>query len=118
MPAQEILQLDTQLRKSQVLGLDNHIFIICNQKNTCKFYLKTGACRYGDSCAKFHPYPIMSKTLLFKNMYQHFKTSDEVTHWELYNLFYKKEEDERFREFYEDVFPEFEKFGKIVQFNV
>ena len=35
----------------------------------CSFYLKTGSCRYGDRCGKHHPYPTISETILFKNMY-------------------------------------------------
>ncbi|CAG8487089.1 15903_t:CDS:2, partial [Acaulospora morrowiae] len=36
----------------------------------CPFYLKTGACRFGDSCGRNHPYPEKSVTILIKNMYE------------------------------------------------
>ncbi|GET60036.1 U2 small nuclear ribonucleoprotein auxiliary factor 35 kDa subunit-related protein 2 [Rhizophagus irregularis DAOM 181602=DAOM 197198] len=36
----------------------------------CPFYLKTGACRYGDSCGRHHQYPEKSVTILVKNMYE------------------------------------------------
>jgi hypothetical protein len=35
----------------------------------CAFFLKTGSCRYGEACSKFHPYPASSTTILIKNMY-------------------------------------------------
>lgn len=44
--------------------------ILLSQDNYhCAFYLKTGSCRYGQGCGKFHPYPRISETILFKNMY-------------------------------------------------
>nr|CAG8447420.1 4007_t:CDS:10 [Entrophospora candida] len=36
----------------------------------CPFYIKTGACRYGEQCGRIHPYPEISNTILIKNMYE------------------------------------------------
>lgn len=38
-------------------------------KAHCPFHLKTGVCRFGQSCSRVHFYPDKSCTLLIKNMY-------------------------------------------------
>ncbi|TXG53644.1 hypothetical protein EZV62_018900 [Acer yangbiense] len=114
-------------------------------KAHCPFHLKTGACRFGNSCSRVHFYPDKSCTLLIKNMYNgpglaweqdegleiYGFTSMEVHGIGLdrgpsegYELFciilaYTDEEVERsYEEFYEDVHTEFLKFGEIVNFKV
>lgn len=32
----------------------------------CSFFMKTGACRYGEACSKPHPYPSISATIMVK----------------------------------------------------
>ncbi|CAG8564174.1 9478_t:CDS:10 [Paraglomus brasilianum] len=84
----------------------------------CSFYLKTGACRYGDSCARMHTYPDKSVTVLIKNMYQGMPVNlaDEENDD---NLEYDEVEAERhFAEFFEDIHAELQKYGKIVQLKV
>lgn len=34
----------------------------------CPFYLKTGACKYGASCKRFHSVPAVTNTIMFPNM--------------------------------------------------
>ena len=38
-------------------------------KLNCPFYLKTGACRHGDSCTRVHLKPRVSSTLVLKHAY-------------------------------------------------
>ncbi|KAK1577992.1 hypothetical protein Q3G72_026659 [Acer saccharum] len=84
-------------------------------KAHCPFHLKTGACRFGNSCSRVHFYPDKSCTLLIKNMY-----NGPGLAWEQdEGLEYTDEEVERsYEEFYEDVHTEFLKFGEIVNFKV
>uniref|UniRef100_A0A8D2LVE4 Zinc finger CCCH-type, RNA binding motif and serine/arginine rich 2 n=1 Tax=Varanus komodoensis TaxID=61221 RepID=A0A8D2LVE4_VARKO len=35
----------------------------------CPFYIKTGACRFGDRCSRKHNYPSSSQTLLIRGMF-------------------------------------------------
>jgi hypothetical protein len=35
----------------------------------CPFYLKTGACRYGESCSRRHLVPDASRTLVARGMF-------------------------------------------------
>ncbi|PKC14364.1 hypothetical protein RhiirA5_453944 [Rhizophagus irregularis] len=84
----------------------------------CPFYLKTGACRYGDSCGRHHQYPEKSVTILVKNMYEGMpvQLADEDNDD---NLEYDEVEAERhYFEFFEDVHTEFRQYGTIVQFKV
>ncbi|CAG8441957.1 2523_t:CDS:2 [Ambispora gerdemannii] len=89
-----------------------------NDEQLCSFYLKTGACRYGDLCDRYHPYPEKSVTILVRNMYvgMPVQLADEENDD---NLEFDDEEAERhYFEFFEDVHSEFLSHGKIVQFKV
>ncbi|NWR49335.1 U2AFM protein, partial [Regulus satrapa] len=88
----------------------------------CPFYIKTGSCRFGDSCSsRKHNYPTSSKTLLVRGMFITFgmeqcRRDDYDTDA---SLEYSDEETyQQFLEFYEDVLPEFQNVGKVVQFKV
>ena len=35
----------------------------------CPFYIKVGACRFGDRCSRRHPIPSSSSTLLIRGMF-------------------------------------------------
>ncbi|EFJ12916.1 hypothetical protein SELMODRAFT_123490 [Selaginella moellendorffii] len=76
----------------------------------CPFYLKMGACRHGDRCSRAHVKPKQSCTLLL-NMYQ----SPEITPGQAYrNTAISKEELQKDLDaFYEDVFKEVSKHGKV-----
>ncbi|XP_053312928.1 U2 small nuclear ribonucleoprotein auxiliary factor 35 kDa subunit-related protein 2 [Spea bombifrons] len=90
-------------------------------KANCPFYLKTGACRFGDRCSRKHNYPSSSQTLLIRGMFvtygmeqckrDDYDTDDNLEHGddEMY---------QQFLEFYEDVVPEFKAVGKVIQFKV
>ncbi|KAK9761669.1 hypothetical protein K7432_013260 [Basidiobolus ranarum] len=84
----------------------------------CPFYLKTGACRYGDLCSREHPYPTHSKTILIKNMYG--KMAQLVVDEESDNTleFDEAEARKHFESFFEDIHPELLKFGNIQQLKI
>lgn len=85
----------------------------------CAFYLKTGSCRYGDTCSKCHPYPNESTTILIKNMYDGLGMSDVADEDNDDDL--EHDEDEimnHFNEFFRDVVPVFEQYGEIVHVRV
>ncbi|KAG8450385.1 hypothetical protein GDO86_002876 [Hymenochirus boettgeri] len=90
-------------------------------KANCPFYLKTGACRFGERCSRKHSYPTSSQTLLVRGMFITFgmeqcRRDDYDTDA---NLEYGEEEIyQQFLEFYADVVPEFKIVGKVVQFKV
>lgn len=87
----------------------------------CPFYLKTGACRFGDRCSRKHCFPSSSQTLLVRGMFVTFgmeqcRRDDYDTDA---SLEYGEEEIyQQFLEFYDDVVPEFKNVGKVVQFKV
>ncbi|XP_019384823.1 PREDICTED: U2 small nuclear ribonucleoprotein auxiliary factor 35 kDa subunit-related protein 2 [Crocodylus porosus] len=87
----------------------------------CPFYIKTGACRFGDRCSRKHNYPTSSQTLLIRGMFITFgmeqcRRDDYDTDA---SLEYSEEETyQQFLEFYEDVLPEFKSVGKVIQFKV
>ncbi|KAG2456976.1 KPB2 kinase, partial [Polypterus senegalus] len=86
----------------------------------CPFFLKTGACRFGDRCSRKHPHPSASQTLMIRSMFLTFgmeqsKRDDYDTDA---SLEYSDEEiHQQFLDFYEDVLPEFQSVGKVVQFK-
>ncbi|XP_071345096.1 U2 small nuclear ribonucleoprotein auxiliary factor 35 kDa subunit-related protein 2 [Trachinotus anak] len=87
----------------------------------CPFFLKTGACRFGDRCSRKHIYPTTSPTLMIRGMFTTFGM--EQSRRDDYDidacLEHSEEElQESFLEFYHDVLPEFKSVGKVVQFKV
>ncbi|XP_061890485.1 U2 small nuclear ribonucleoprotein auxiliary factor 35 kDa subunit-related protein 1 [Entelurus aequoreus] len=87
----------------------------------CPFFLKTGACRFGDRCSRKHISPTSSPTLMIRNMFLTFGM--EQSRRDDYDgdaCLEHSEEDlqESFTEFYHDVLPEFRSVGKVVQFKV
>ncbi|XP_072287383.1 U2 small nuclear ribonucleoprotein auxiliary factor 35 kDa subunit-related protein 2 isoform X2 [Pyxicephalus adspersus] len=87
----------------------------------CPFYLKTGACRFGERCSRKHGYPSSSQTLLIRSMFITFgmeqcRRDDYDTDA---SLEYGDEEIyQQFLEFYDDVIPEFKSVGQVIQFKV
>ncbi|XP_047436410.1 U2 small nuclear ribonucleoprotein auxiliary factor 35 kDa subunit-related protein 2 [Mugil cephalus] len=87
----------------------------------CPFFLKTGACRFGDRCSRKHVYPTTSPTLMIRGMFRIFGM--EQSRRDDYDvdacLEHSEEElHESFLEFYHDVLPEFKSVGKVLQFKV
>ncbi|KAL3846914.1 hypothetical protein ACJMK2_017862 [Sinanodonta woodiana] len=88
---------------------------------TCLFFSRTGACRFAERCSRGHPYPEVSRTLMFPGMYNHFELQQGLMEEYDLDIVLEYEDSEiynNFKEFYEDVLPEFKKFGRVVQFKV
>ncbi|XP_030016193.1 U2 small nuclear ribonucleoprotein auxiliary factor 35 kDa subunit-related protein 2 isoform X2 [Sphaeramia orbicularis] len=87
----------------------------------CPFFLKTGACRFGDRCSRKHDYPASSPTLMIRSMFVTFgMEQSRRDDYEMDAGLEHSEEDlqEHFIDFYHDVLPEFRSVGKVVQFKV
>ncbi|CAK7901516.1 hypothetical protein CAAN1_11S03268 [[Candida] anglica] len=79
-----------------------------NDKSTCTFYSKIGACRHGEKCSRAHIKPISSETLLLANLYQNPKLNkndaEELS---------AKQIQESFDHFYKDIFLKFASLGHV-----
>ncbi|XP_015256831.1 PREDICTED: U2 small nuclear ribonucleoprotein auxiliary factor 35 kDa subunit-related protein 2 [Cyprinodon variegatus] len=87
----------------------------------CPFFIKTGACRFGDRCSRKHDYPTSSPTLLIRGMFKTFGMDESRRDdYDMDACLEHSEEEllELFTEFYHDVLPEFKNIGKVVQFKV
>ncbi|XP_077059003.1 uncharacterized protein zrsr2 [Siphateles boraxobius] len=87
----------------------------------CPFFLKTGACRFGDRCSRKHEHPTSSTTLMVRAMFVTFgmeqsRRDDYDTDASL--EYCEEETQQQFLDFYEDALPEFKNAGRVVQFKV
>nr|XP_001920562.1 U2 small nuclear ribonucleoprotein auxiliary factor 35 kDa subunit-related protein 2 isoform X1 [Danio rerio]XP_021335623.1 U2 small nuclear ribonucleoprotein auxiliary factor 35 kDa subunit-related protein 2 isoform X1 [Danio rerio] len=90
-------------------------------KANCPFFLKTGACRFGDRCSRKHDHPASSCTLMVRGMFVSFgmEQSRRDDYDTDASLEYSEEElHQQFLDFYEDALPEFKNAGRVVQFKV
>eukprot|EP00285_Hemiselmis_virescens_P018020 CAMPEP_0173382632 /NCGR_PEP_ID=MMETSP1356-20130122/5159_1 /TAXON_ID=77927 ORGANISM="Hemiselmis virescens, Strain PCC157" /NCGR_SAMPLE_ID=MMETSP1356 /ASSEMBLY_ACC=CAM_ASM_000847 /LENGTH=201 /DNA_ID=CAMNT_0014337079 /DNA_START=83 /DNA_END=684 /DNA_ORIENTATION=+ len=85
----------------------------------CPFYFKVGACRHGDRCSRQHNKPLFSQTVLLAHMYQ---APNSATMSQgptsLQSASDDKEAQEHFDDFYEEIYEELDKFGKVDEINV
>mmetsp|Transcript_3652 Transcript_3652/g.11354 ORF Transcript_3652/g.11354 Transcript_3652/m.11354 type:complete len:394 (-) Transcript_3652:27-1208(-) len=90
------------------------IFGTERDKVNCPFYFKIGACRHGDHCSRVHNRPPVSQTVLFKNMY-----SVPITDANGMPIQHTPESlKEHFENYFEDVYDELAKFGKVEEMVV
>uniref|UniRef100_A0ABM0GXL8 U2 small nuclear ribonucleoprotein auxiliary factor 35 kDa subunit-related protein 2-like n=1 Tax=Saccoglossus kowalevskii TaxID=10224 RepID=A0ABM0GXL8_SACKO len=87
----------------------------------CSFFIKTGACRFGDRCSRYHPPTSVSTTLVIPKMFSNF--SMEQCMRDEYDTDICLEFDEKdayadFLSFYDDVLGEFRALGEVIQFKV
>lgn len=87
-------------------------------KVNCPFYFKIGACRHGDRCSRIHNHPAFSPTILIKHLYRHPVREAELralaTGQDQKNVSINEDKaNEDFLIFFEDVFMELGKFGRI-----
>ncbi|MES1915914.1 MAG: hypothetical protein MHM6MM_007797 [Cercozoa sp. M6MM] len=79
----------------------------------CKFYFKIGACRHGDRCSRQHIRPVLSATLMIPNLYlppaAELPTGGRLSSQDL---------QEHFEDFYEDIYDEVKKYGKVIELVV
>ncbi|XP_046401876.1 U2 small nuclear ribonucleoprotein auxiliary factor 35 kDa subunit-related protein 1 [Ischnura elegans] len=86
-------------------------------KPLCPFFIKTGACRFGDRCSRNHPRPALSKIVMVPNFYSHFGMDQSMLDEYDTDLLLEYEDSEtyqHFREFYNDVVPELFRYGRLV----
>ncbi|XP_021347037.1 U2 small nuclear ribonucleoprotein auxiliary factor 35 kDa subunit-related protein 2-like isoform X2 [Mizuhopecten yessoensis] len=92
------------------------------ERDRCPFFAKTAACRFGDRCSRTHPETESSTILLFRGMYSHFELEQGLTGEEYdTDLILEYDDSElyqNFRDFYEDIVPEFKAIGRLVQVKV
>nr|XP_033330184.1 U2 small nuclear ribonucleoprotein auxiliary factor 35 kDa subunit-related protein 2 [Megalopta genalis] len=84
-------------------------------KELCPFFTKTAACRYGDTCSRNHRRVCLSKVILVPGFYTHFSLEKNSAEYDtdIALEFESSETRQHFREFYKDVVPELESFGRI-----
>ncbi|KAL3181810.1 hypothetical protein MRX96_008120 [Rhipicephalus microplus] len=94
----------------------------------CPFYLKTGACRFGDwqvpisscslaiRCSRSHPRPAVSRTLLLRGLYSHL--SLEQLHSDDSLETDERELQAHFEAFFWDVLQELRRAGTVCQVRV
>lgn len=86
-------------------------------KVNCPFYFKIGACRHGDKCSRQHHRPPFSETLLIKHMWPNPMCAVASAGGDV-NVLNKDVLQNAFDEFYDEIFEEFAKFGKIEDVQV
>jgi splicing factor U2AF subunit len=84
----------------------------------CPFYWKIGACRHGEKCSRNHNKPALSQTLLIPHMYPNPQAAPLIDAQGNPLEFDPEFLKEHFEEFYEDVFDELSKYGRIEELNV
>jgi splicing factor U2AF subunit len=85
-------------------------------KDDCPFYFKVGACRRGDQCNFLHLKPASSRTILMKHLYPHSSgsASASATTGSVATAAPNPESvTEEFLDFFEDVYMEVSKFGRL-----
>jgi splicing factor U2AF subunit len=89
-------------------------------KVNCPFYFKIGACRHSDRCSRLHHKPAFSTTILIKHIYRHpvrlAELQQAATAGE--TVVDKDKSQEDFLCFYEDMYIELSKFGRIDALHV
>ena len=83
------------------------------RKEICPFFAKTGACRYGDVCSRNHQKPLLSTKICVPGFYSHYSLERHRGDYDDKYEYESREVRNHFRDFYTDVVPELEKFGKI-----
>ncbi|KAE9027237.1 hypothetical protein PF011_g2137 [Phytophthora fragariae] len=83
----------------------------------CPFYFKIGACRHGDRCSRLHNKPVFSQTILVSHMYQNPIAQVIAQNGDPTSID-QRQVDEEFEDFYEEVFEELCKFGKLEELNI
>ncbi|KAL4159918.1 hypothetical protein PRNP1_000490 [Phytophthora ramorum] len=83
----------------------------------CPFYFKIGACRHGDRCSRLHNKPVFSQTILVSHMYQNPIAQVIAQNGDPASLD-QRHVDEEFEDFYEEIFEELCKFGKLEELNI
>jgi splicing factor U2AF 35 kDa subunit len=97
-------------------------------KVNCPFYFKIGSCRHGDRCSRLHHKPAFSPTLLIQHLYRHPQRLAELHQAATASqnggnngmamIMNPEQAQEDFLTFFEDLYMEFSKFGKLDALHV
>ncbi|KAF2367093.1 Zinc finger CCCH-type [Trinorchestia longiramus] len=88
-------------------------------QEVCPFFSKTGACRFGSRCSRYHAYPTVSRTLLLPNLYMGPGELPDARHNSDAMLEYdESDQRQHFRDFFFDITDEAKKFGTLVEVRV
>lgn len=81
----------------------------------CPFFTKTAACKYGDTCSRNHRRNALSKIIIIPGFYNHFSLEKNSREYDTdIGLEFESSETRRdFRDFYREIVPELETFGRI-----
>lgn len=86
-------------------------------KVNCPFYFKIGACRHGDKCSRQHHRPPFSETVLVKQMWNNPMIAVVSAGGSFQNVD-KARLQENLDEFYEEIYEELRKYGKVEDIQV
>ena len=91
-------------------------------KVNCPFYFKIGACRHSDRCSRLHHKPAFSPTILIKHLYRHPVRLAELQQAASGNgdqiVVDRDRAMEDFLCFFEDMYVELSKFGRVEALHV
>ncbi|CAH1176038.1 unnamed protein product, partial [Phaedon cochleariae] len=83
-------------------------------RTICPFFQKTSTCRFFDVCSRNHIRPGISRIILIPNFFSHYSLEKGEEHGSDSGLEFESHETyKQFREFFNDVVPELEQYGKI-----
>ena len=88
--------------------------------DNCKFFMKTGACRYGPRCSRYHVTCGNSSTIMIPNFFQNARLEISMLNENCNDIDIEYDELEmvsEFENFYYDVIEEFKAAGKVVMFK-
>ena len=95
-------------------------------KVNCPFYFKIGACRHADRCSRLHHRPAFSPTILIKHIYRHpireaelrASTATDQEERKRVEVVDSKQALEDFLQFFENMYEELGKFGRLEALHV
>lgn len=90
-------------------------------RQMCQFFEKTAACRFGNKCKRNHIRPRLSTILMISRFFTNFslEQSKATEYGSDLTLEYNESDlYDDFKEFFDDVIPELQRFGRILHFVV
>ncbi|KAK8802526.1 u2 small nuclear ribonucleoprotein auxiliary factor [Blastocystis sp. subtype 4] len=84
----------------------------------CLSYLRTGCCRFGETCKLQHVIPRRSRGVLIHNMYSNPRVRDHEDSLSAYLEYTDEEVQNDYNEFFYDLISELQKFGQLLYVHV
>ena len=87
----------------------------------CSFFQKTGVCKFGVGCSKYHMYPLVSRTLIFPHFFTETGVSSSMVDGREQDVELEIDDHDlyqRYLTFYKDVYLEVRKCGRVSRFEV